>query len=493
MKKTAAAAPDNALKQQKTLTFGKTLTYGLGIFGIQMLVGYINTYQSQFYSKVLNADLMICAVIILVAKIISSFFDPVIGRLIDASHFKSGKMKPFVAFSILPFAIITFVMFLFIPFPNNTVKYVYIAFTTVLWNILMSFADIPSQGMLAVLTPSAEEKSGAAGLSNMLKSVGLIVPGIVVPIVCGITGSPDIGAKEYMITAVTVCVLAILFVALMLSSTKEVVKSEPQKMSISAMFNELLSNKPLLIIFLINIVGFGRNLAVNIGVQTASVVFKEGFTITLFGNEIAFAGENLQLALGIGSSVTSFIGIMIAPMIAKRLGVKKTFMIFGVYGLVASSAYYLMFVFGPDFCRSFWGIFIGQFVISLMFGTHGYAPLVMLSDSVDYREMTTGKRTEGLQYSVLTLSVKLANALSVAVGIFIVGLSGFKAEMANTPELITAKMTNTVTFAYWMLPGICVGLTMIPMAFYTLDRPEIREKVKAYMENRADAEQTGNE
>ena len=106
-------------KQQKTLTFGKCLSYGIGIFGIQMLVGYINTYQSQFYSKVLSADLMVCAVIILLAKVISSFADPVIGRLIDSSHFKSGKMKPFVAIGFLPFAVITLLMFTFIPFPTT--------------------------------------------------------------------------------------------------------------------------------------------------------------------------------------------------------------------------------------------------------------------------------------------------------------------------------------------------------------------------------------
>ena len=489
MSKTAKPADAPA----KTLTTGKMIGYGIGIFGIQMLVGYLNTYQSQFYSKVLSADLMICAAIILVAKLISSFADPVIGRLIDASHFKSGKMKPFVAFSILPFAMVSVLMFTFIPFPNDFAKYAYITFTTVLWNILMSFADIPSQGMLAVLSPSSEEKSGAAGFANMMKSVGLIVPGIVVPVVCGITGSPDITKKEYFITAVTVGVMAIIFVALMLASSKETVKSEPQRMSIREMFKELFSNKPLMIIFLINLVGFGRNLAVNIGVQTAAVVFKEGFTISLFGSQMTFAGENLQMALGIGSAFTSFIGITIAPFVAKKFGIKKTFMIFGVYGLVVSTAYYLLFVFGPDFCRSFWGIFIGQFVISLMFGTHGYAPLVMLSDSVDYREMTTGKRTEGLQSSIVTLSVKLANAFSVAVGIFIVGLSGYRADLADTPELITRQMTNTVTAAYWLLPGICVGLTMIPMLFYKLDRPEIREKVAAYMRGRSEQKEASCE
>lgn len=475
-------------KTNKTLTFGKMLSYGVGIFGIQMLIGYINSYQSQFYSSVLHADLTRCAVIILIAKLISSFADPVIGNVIDAAHFKGkrlkrlmqGKMKPFVTLSILPFALLTTLMFTAIEFPNDLLKYGYITLTTVLWNIAMSFADIPSQGMLAVLSPSSEEKSGAAGISNMMKSVGLIVPGIVVPIVCALTGSAVITKKEYFITALFVAGFALVLTLIMLLTSKEVIESEPQKMSFRAMFRELADNKPLMIIVLINLLGFGRNLAVNIGVQAAAVVFDD-FTLKLGGLSVTFAGENLNMALGIGSAFTSFISIMLVPLIAKRIGVKKTFMIFGVYGAVVSTVYYLLFVFVPV-CRTFWGIFIGQFVISLMFGTHGYAPLVMLSDAVDYREMTTGKRTEGVQYATLSLSVKLANALSVAVGIFMVGLSGYRGDMAFSE--VTAGMRNTVMGAYWLLPGICVALTLIPMAFYKLDRPEIREKLRAYMEHR---------
>ena len=121
-----------------------------------------------------------------------------------------------------------------------------------------------------------------------------------------------------------------------------------------------------------------------------------------------------------------------------------------------------------------------------MFGTHGYAPLVMLSDTVDYREMTTGKRTEGLQYSVLSLSVKLANAFSVAVGVFIVGLSGYVGTM--TFAEVTPAMRNTVMGAYWLIPGVCVGLTLIPVLFYKLDRPEIKAQVQNYMAARETAE-----
>lgn len=474
-----AAAP------AKTLTFGKMLSYGIGIFGIQMCIGMLNTYQSQFYTSVLGAELTKCALIILLAKIVSSLADPVIGNIIDAAHFKSGKMKPFVAMSILPFAAITMLMFVAIDFKSDLLMYGYITLTTVLWNMVMSFAEIPSQGMLAVLSPSSDEKSSAAGISNMLKSMGLVVCNGVVPVVCILTKSAVITKKEYMLSAGVIALAACIFVAIMLKGTKEVIKSEPQGMSFKNMFIELKENKPLLIIFLINMLGFGRNMAVTIGVQAAAVLFDK---VTI--GPVTLSGENLPIILGVGAMVTSLLSISTIPMVAKKIGTKKSFMIYGVYGFVVSVLSYIFFVFTYDAGnpgKSFWVIFAIQFLTNFMFGPHGYAPLVMLSDAVDYKEMTTGKRTEGVQYSVLVLSIKLANAFSVALGIFMVGLSGYVGTMTY-PE-VTTSTRNIVMAAYWLVPGICVGLSMIPMLFYKLDKPEIQAQLKEFMAKRTNAEE----
>ncbi|MDO4379614.1 MAG: MFS transporter [Clostridia bacterium] len=463
----------------KTLTLGKIIIYSVGIFGIQLLVGYINTYQSQFYTSVLAADLTKCAVIILIAKIISSLADPIIGNIIDSAHFKSGKMKPFIAMSIIPFALITTLMFVAIDFKNETLKYAYITITTVLWNVVMSFADIPSQGMLAVLSPSSDEKNTCAGIANMLKSLALVAPNLVVPVICMLTGSAVITKKEYIISAIAMGVFAIITTAIMVRGSKEVVKSAPNKMGFKEMFSELVSNKPLMIIFLVNMLGFGRNMAVSIGVQAAAVLLDE---VTIPGLGITLAGENLPIILGIGAAIPSTLSVVLTPVISKKLGVKKTFMIFGVYGAIVAMGYYFLFAFGPAWFHSLWGILLGQFVINFMFGPHGFAPLIMLSDSVDYREMTTGKRTEGIQYSVLSLSIKIANAFSVAVGIFIVGLSGYVGTM--TFSQVTPHMQNVVMAAYWFIPGLCTGLSMIPMLFYKLDRKEVKQQIQDFIAKR---------
>ncbi len=469
-----------AKKTDKTLTFGKAVVYGLGIFGIQFFIGYINSYQSQFYTSVLGADLMICAIIILVAKLISSFADPIIGNIIDRSHFKSGKMKPFVAMSALPLAIFTTLIFVKINFTSNALMYVYITITTIIWNVAMSFADIPSQGMLALITPSAEERNTAAGISNFMKTIGLAAPGLVIPIICVFTKSDVITEKEYLITAVFIDIVGLLCYLALIKGSKEVVKSAPSKMSFKAMFVEMKSNRNLVMVFLLLMLGFGRNMGMSVGVQAASVLFDK---IEFAG--ITLSGENLPIILGIGSTIGSVVSIVTVPIINAKLGVKKTYFIFGIYGFAVSTISYVLYVIGgpSGVFRSLIAAVLYQFFIGFMFGTHGFTPMVMLAETVDYQEMRTGKRTEGTQYAVFSLGVKVSNAFSVAVAIFLVGLCGYQAHDAYAYGLAHPVVPNTILAAQWLIPGICTLLSCIPVYFYTINKKEQKE-IEAFMKQK---------
>lgn len=463
------------MEKQKFMRTGSLMAYGFGIFGIQLFVGYINTYQSQFYTSIFNANLMVVAVIILVAKIISALADPFIGNLIDRSNFKSGKMRPFILMSAVPLAVLTTIMFIKINFASNTAMYVYITITTLLWNIVMSFADIPSQGMLALLSPSTQERNSAAGLTNILKSIALAAPGLVVPVVCMLTKSDIITAKEYIITALFFGVMGLLLHILMYFFTEELVTTSSSRMSLKQMVKELKDNKMLMIVFLTFMLGFARNMAMGIGVQASAVLLKEGVDITIGSFHYQAAGENLPWLIGLTSAVSAMISIVIAPIINKKWGEKKTFIVFAVYGFVVCLISFLIYALGAG-ARTLLAILIFNFFVGFMFGTHGYLPMVMVSDIVDYREWQTGKRTEGTQFAVLSLSIKIGNALSVAIGIFIVGASGYYGGIPI--ELITNKMQNIVFAAFILIPGISTLLSAIPVLFYKID-----SKVKEQMHN----------
>lgn len=481
--------------------------YALGLMGINLGIGLINSYQAEFFNKILQADLMAVAGIILAAKFISIVADFVIGNLIDRANFKAGKMRPWILFSAFPLAVLTMISFVFIPFSSNAGRYIYIIFVVVLWNISMTMADIPSQGMLSLISKSSEEVNNAAGLGNTLKSVALAAPGVFVSFVCILTGSDGaVGQTEYLITAAIMAGLGLIFQLLMYFKCKEIVKSNTSTgMSFKEMFRELKNNKMLLIVFGTYILGFGRNIGLGIAVQATCILVRDGIDLSFIGMGTLY-GDACSWAIGITSAISSMVTIVLNPIINKKLGEKKYFITAGFYGFAVTLIATLIYTLSPtgSFGRSIWAIWIYQFFLGFAFGPNGYLPMVMTADIVDYQEWKTGKRTEGTQFAILSMSNKLSNALSVSLGILFIGAIGYDAakyadvshigvqgsaeNMQAIASYVTDGMQNKAWIIYFLLPGLCMLASSLLMFFYKID-----EKTKTQMREELAVRRAENE
>lgn len=492
-------------KQKKKGLSGNMWMYALGVMGINLAIGLVNSYQAEFFNNILGANLMIFAAILLASKFISIVADFVIGNLIDRANFKSGKMRPWILISAFPLAVVTMITFVFIPFKSDAGMYVYITFMTILWNVSMTLADIPSQGMLALLSNDGIEKNDAAGLANTLKSIALACPGVIVTIVGMLTGSEVTGKTEYLITAGIMCGLGLIFQLLMYFKTKEVVVSRTSSaMSFKEMFRELKNNKMLIIMFLTYILGFGRNIGLGIAVQATYILVRDGVDLSFLsflGFEGKLYGPAISWAIGITSAVSSMVTIVFNAAINKKLGEKKYFIGAGLYGFAISVISVVMYCCGGTALRSFWAILVYQFFLGFAYGPNGFLPMVMTSDIVDYQEWKTGKRTEGTQFAILSMANKLSNALSVAVGIFLIGAIGFSASKASgiietAPDTIstyiTDDMQNKAWIIYFLIPGLCMLASSIPMFFYKIDEKTKKQMREELAERRAAEEAAQN-
>ena len=479
--------------------------YALGVMGINLAIGLVNSYQAEFFNNILGANLMIFAAILLASKFISIVADFIIGNLIDRANFKSGKMRPWILISAFPLAVVTMITFVFIPFKSSAGMYVYITFMTILWNVSMTLADIPSQGMLALLSNDGIEKNDAAGLANTLKSIALACPGVIVTIVGMLTGSEVTGKTEYLITAGIMCGLGLVFQLLMYFKTKEVVVSRTSSaMSFKEMFKELKNNKMLIIMFLTYILGFGRNIGLGIAVQATYILVRDGVDLSFLsflGFEGKLYGPAISWAIGITSAVSSMVTIVFNAAINKKLGEKKYFIGAGLYGFAISVISVIMYCCGGTALRSFWAILVYQFFLGFSYGPNGFLPMVMTSDIVDYQEWKTGKRTEGTQFAILSMANKLSNALSVAVGIFLIGAIGFSASKASgiietAPDTISSYITddmqNKAWIIYFLIPGLCMLASSIPMFFYKIDEKTKKQMREELAERRAADEASQN-
>ena len=497
---------------------GNMWVYALGVMGINLAIGLVNSYQAEFFNKIMGANLIAIAVIILVSKIVSIVADFVIGNLIDRARFKSGKMRPWILISAFPLAAFTMLSFAFIPFPATQAgeigKYIYISIILIVWNVSMTLADIPSQGMLSLVSKDPADTNNAAGIANALKSGALAISGFVITIVCMLTGSEGVGTKEYLITAGAMCGVGLIFQLLMYFKCKEMVKSNVSSaMSFREMFRELKNNKMILIVLVTYLLGFGRNIGLGIAVQATCILLRDGVNfsaIPLIGSLFpdTMYGDACSWAIGITSALASAVTIILNPIINKKLGEKNYFIIAGLYGFAISFTSFLLYWLVPvsdgatstDMTvRSLWAIWIFQFFFSFAYGPNAYLPMVMTADIVDYQEWKTGKRTEGTQFAILSMSNKLSNALSVSLGILLIGAIGYSSSdyaaavqggTAAIHAYVTDDMQVKAWAIYFLVPGLCMLASSIPMFFYKIDK-KTKDEMRAELARRRLAIDTG--
>ena len=450
--------------------------YSVGLFGFQAIVGFLNSYQAEFYGATMAADLAVVGILLLIVRIVSAGFDPVVGNMIERKNSKRGKLKPFILLSLIPLAIMTIVIFIQVPL-RGTALYAYIFVTFLLWSLAMTLGDVPSQAIASVLTPNPTERTNVVSIANTLKSVGFAAAYVVVPIACliipggslvfGYEGGKDnpISSTEYLLSAVIIGVLGCLMFSLIVLCNKERVAYKTEKMSFGDMWRTLKDNKPLMMVIVSYFLGFGRQMAMGIQIQAANVLL---------------GGQNLIVVLGITTAIGSMISMAITPLLIKKLGERNVFLMLSVYGFVIS---FITFFIGTE-NRVLMFSFL--FLIGLQFGAVTLLPMIMTADCVDYYELKTGRRTEGTAYAVLSLTIKVCLAMGTALGLVLLRTAKYDADATVFSE----STKSLVYFTYTALPGIFSLLSVIPMIKYDISGQKKLDISKQLQDRREAAKNT---
>ena len=285
--------------------------------------------------------------------------------------------------------------------------------------------------------------------------VCLIIPnGSKVFVKSGETDTPMI-SSEYFFTALLTAVLGcVLFALIPIINKERVTNTSQEKTTFKDMALALKNNKPFLLVIISYFLGFGRQMAMGIQVQAATVIL---------------GSQNLVAVLGIVTAVGSMISMALCPLLIKKLNERNAYILLSVYGFAASI---FSFVIGHFWFQSPKNMvltvlfYASLFLIGLQFGAVTLMPMIMTADTVDYYEYETGKRMEGACYSILTLTIKVCLALGTAVGLIFVQKSGYYESL--TAGTFTTKTKDIIFFAYTALPGILALISIFPMFKYDI-------------------------
>ena len=479
--------------KKKYLKKSEIFTFGIGLFGVALLTGWMPDYTQTFFadfafkgkgfdSSVISSNI---SIIFLLAGIIGAVIELVIGLLIDNTRTKLGKVKPWIGFGAIPMAIISMLVFVAPNTNNQTLAIIWMYVIYSLYTAVVCTVERPAECFGALCSPDPAERSSAISIASFMKSVGQS-GGMVVVMVVGIIMKLVMGKKQYknaeaqgldLIISTAVCVLGfIIFVMIFFVNNKERVPYTREKVSLKDAVKVVFTNKNLLMVSLTKVTGFGRGVYGTVSLYIA---------IYLLGS------KDLKLALLLPMGIGTAVGTLLVNFVLKKFSTKKTYILFCVYGASALSILYLVSK-GVGFNKTLIVPFlILNFFCGFQHGNTNVTPNIMIADCVDEIEWKTGKRQEGLAYAGFGLFSKIASACTKALGPWLLYTwSGYLVSTnANVAYAAQSDATlNKFLMIYTIIPAVFVILQAVPILFYDMVGEKKERIVKELMERRAAAE-----
>ena len=254
------------VKSEKVTKSEKWLGYLLGPAGALLLNAVLATYLNVYYTDVLNLTPLwggaFLTIFPIVSKVIDAVTNIIMGQVIDRTHTKEGKARPWLLLSA-PLVTITAILLFTVPEGSDTVKAIWVMIS---YNLFYSFAYTIFNMSHNLMVPlSTRDSTERGGLSVFNQITTIMMSGILVALVFPMVIMPILGVdKGKWITLMSV--LAIIALPLTLVEyffTKERVTAESadnasEKLSFAAQLKIIFTDKYMVLMyvyFLISTIG----------------------------------------------------------------------------------------------------------------------------------------------------------------------------------------------------------------------------------------------
>lgn len=384
----------------------RKLGYGLGAVGKDMVYALVSGFILIYYNTVLGIPAWFTGVMMMAARVFDAFNDPLMGVVVERTHTRFGKFRPWILSGSLLNALLLYGVFAIPEGVTGTALYAWATVLYVLWGVTYTLMDIPFWSMIPAITSHGKERENLSVIGRTCASIGFAVPTVATAMFV-----TSVGGGERQGYALFAAIIAVFFVVaevvcVLLVREKQTVKQE--SVSVKQMFAALLKNDQAMIV-VVGIIVFNASLYLT--TQLVGYFFK--YDLGDFG---------LMSLFGAVGGAMQILSMSSLPLLRKRWS-SKTILTGAI--LVSVAGYVYLFVLSALGVRNVPLLCIAAAVIYIGFGLATVLTTIFLADTVDYGEYKTGARNESVIFSMQTFVVKLASAVSVliaGVGISVIGL-----------------------------------------------------------------------
>lgn len=460
-------------------------SYSLCGFGQNLICTIIGSYLTVFMTDAIGFNALMVAFLMLGARIFDALNDPIMGSIVDRTRTKWGKCRPYMKWMAFPIAIMTAICFLPV-YPKDNGGFAAISVMYIVWGVVYTVADVPYWGLSTAMSNDTYRRGNLLTIARLFCTAGAGIVTVITPIITdNMTKGLDPAAKGemlkwiYFVIAIICCVIALPLFYLGFKNTKERNVTEENPPSLGHNLKLLFKNKPLMLIVLSGIGGAARMLFTYTGgLYFAKYIMDKESMYSLFTMAIVPGG---------------LIASLLVPWCTKKFGKKNTYIWSHIVGGVAML---IAFIVGIACDRGAYTstattvvLLIALVIAGIPSGFGNIITYAMIGDTVEYLELKTGERAEGICFAMQTLINKIGMAVGAFVGVLAYYMAGVA---ANDASSVTPEGKDTMWFMLVGIAAISFFLTVIPLFFYKFNEKE-QQAAKAEIEARKHANNENGE
>ena len=477
--------------------------YLVGMLGQNIIYAIIGSVLQVFYTDVLIIPTIAVSVIMGISRVWDGANDIIMGTVVDKTHTRWGKCRPYLKFVPMPIAITTIIMFLPIMNLPLPAKIAFVIISFLLWETLYTLGDIPLWGVTSLMTPDEEKRSKLISAARIVSSFGSIIVVAFYPIK-DVFGALDIGLFEntgkansdlayfsepqgYLLAVIAIALFGGILFRLPFAFIRERIAQAPKEKDTGLKENLKLmwQNKLFIRALLSNILGCTKTILLSAGIYFCKWVLGNGGSETLW--LVKLGGPFLVGMIIAMNSSTAF---------AKKFGKKKVYL-FSSY--LNAIPYLLIFFIGY---QSIIFMAIMLFFCGFLTGLTTVYNTTMIADSVDYMEHKVGKRNDGVFFSGLNFTSKLTAAITAIVTNLVFSAVNYTDTINTLTENIAAasasgqdyalnfaatypEITSAMLLLITIVPAAGCVLQALPIHKYSLEEKEHAKILEELEEIRA--------
>ena len=466
-----------ASNKQRNLSVWTKLAYGTGDWSIASFGTLRQVFYAIFLTDVVGLEPRLASFAALIGILWDAVNDPIVGTISDRVRSRWGRRRPFLLLFSIPFGLGFIALWWAPPFHNQYLLAATVCLTFMLSDTLQTLVSIPFYALTPEITPDYDERTSLTGYRMFFNLLASLATAVAAPAIvdAALAGGATQQQGYFIVSALFggLATIPFLLIFAVVRERDNVADAAEPEIPFLETVRTAWKNIPFRFatgLYMLNWITFD--------LVALALPFFLAYWIA--------NGNLLQKALGLPLDSAVFACLLVTSVIvlpfwvwlAHKLGKQRAYIIGMTFWAVVQLLIYAVQPGQITF------ILVLAVMAGISVSTAHVLPDAIFPDVIEWDELRTGRRREGIYYGVKNFVRKLTGALAIFLALQTLGWFGYQSPPVGATQFSQpASALQAIRFLIGPMGALLLFGAVTMAWFYPLTR-ERHARIRALLERK---------